>query len=45
MKQTATGMPYTVFGYQGKQVRDNIHSADLIAAFDAFFRAPRGGEV
>jgi CDP-paratose 2-epimerase len=41
MKCTATGTPYRVFGYRGKQVRDNIHSADLIAAFDCFFRAPR----
>lgn len=45
MKCTATGTPYTVYGYQGKQVRDNIHSADLIRAFDAFYRAPRMGEV
>ncbi|HMP79630.1 MAG TPA: NAD-dependent epimerase/dehydratase family protein [Pirellulaceae bacterium] len=45
MKCTATGTPYRVFGYRGKQVRDNIHSADLIAAFDCFFRAPRQGEV
>jgi CDP-paratose 2-epimerase len=45
MKCTATGTPYTVFGYRGKQVRDNIHSGDLIAAFDHFFRAPRPGEV
>ncbi|MGE0606928.1 MAG: NAD-dependent epimerase/dehydratase family protein [Pirellulales bacterium] len=45
MKCAVTGTPYTVFGYGGKQVRDNIHSADLIAAFDQFFRAPRGGEV
>ena len=45
MKCTVTGMPYTVFGYSGKQVRDNIHSADLIAAFHAFFEAPRVGEV
>ncbi len=37
--------PYTVFGYNGKQVRDNIHSADLINAFDAFFQNPRSGEV
>ena len=36
MKCTVTGTPYTVFGYEGKQVRDNIHSADLIAAFAAF---------
>lgn len=42
---TATGTPYTVFGYGGKQVRDNIHSSDLIRAFDEFFRAPRSGEV
>ncbi|HBQ97169.1 MAG TPA: NAD-dependent epimerase, partial [Cyanobacteria bacterium UBA11691] len=41
MKCTVTGKPYTVFGYKGKQVRDNIHSADLINAFDAFFHAPR----
>ena len=41
MKCTVTGTPYTVFGYEGKQVRDNIHSADLIAAFDAFRKAPR----
>ena len=39
------GMPYTVFGYKGKQVRDNIHSSDLVRAFDAFFSAPRSGEV
>jgi CDP-paratose 2-epimerase len=31
MKCTVTGTPYTVFGYGGKQVRDNIHSADLVA--------------
>lgn len=45
LKCTMTGKPYTVFGYKGKQVRDNIHSADLIAAFDAFYNAPRVGEV
>ena len=39
MKCTVTGEPYTVFGYKGKQVRDNIHSADLVRAFDAFRRA------
>ena len=33
MRCTMTGEPYTVFGYGGKQVRDNIHSADLVAAF------------
>ncbi len=45
MKCTVSGKPYTVFGYKGKQVRDNIHSADLIQAFDHFFSAPRTGEV
>ncbi|HXF63699.1 MAG TPA: NAD-dependent epimerase/dehydratase family protein [Caldilineaceae bacterium] len=45
MKCTVIGAPYKVFGYKGKQVRDNIHSADLIRAFDAFYRAPRAGVV
>ncbi len=36
---------YTVFGYKGKQVRDNIHSKDLIQAFWSFFQNPRFGEV
>jgi CDP-paratose 2-epimerase len=45
MRCTMTGEAYTVFGYQGKQVRDNIHAADLIAAFAAFHRAPRAGAV
>jgi len=40
-----TGKPYTIFGYQGKQVRDQIHSSDVIAAFNAFVHAPRSGEV
>jgi CDP-paratose 2-epimerase len=37
--------PYTIFGYKGKQVRDNIHSRDLVAAFYEFYKAPRAGEV
>jgi CDP-paratose 2-epimerase len=45
MKCVCTGQPYTVYGYKGKQVRDNIHSADLVAAFCQVFRAPRAGEV
>jgi CDP-paratose 2-epimerase len=45
MKCAVTGQPYTVFGYKGKQVRDNIHSHDLIRAFDAFYRNPRSGAV
>lgn len=45
MKCAATGSAYTVFGYKGKQVRDNIHSADLIQAFDHVFKNPRIAEV
>ncbi len=45
MKCAATGTPYTIFGYKGKQVRDNIHSADLIQAFYEFFKAPRVAQV
>jgi CDP-paratose 2-epimerase len=45
MRCTVLGEPYTVFGYGGRQVRDNIHSADLVAAFEAFHRAPRAGAV
>ncbi|MDD5350702.1 MAG: NAD-dependent epimerase/dehydratase family protein [Chthoniobacteraceae bacterium] len=45
MKCTAQGRPYRVLGYKGKQVRDNIHSFDLITAFWHFFNAPRSGEV
>jgi len=45
MKCCMTGKEYTIFGYKGKQVRDNIHSSDLINAFDAFFKNPRIGEV
>lgn len=37
--------PYNVFGYKGKQVRDNIHSYDLIQAFWQFFSNPKKGEV
>lgn len=40
-----TGTPYTVFGYKGKQVRDNIHSHDLVTALWAFHRDPRPGSV
>jgi CDP-paratose 2-epimerase len=45
MRCTIAGDPYTVFGYGGRQVRDNIHSADLVAAFDEFHRAPRAAAV
>ena len=45
MRCTITGDPYTVYGYGGKQVRDNIHSADLVRAFAAFHAAPRAAAV
>ena len=45
MKCTLTSEPYTIFGYQGKQVRDNIHSYDLVNAFYHFYLNPRCGEV
>lgn len=45
MRCAILGDHYTVFGYGGKQVRDNIHSADLVAAFDAFHRRPRAAAV
>jgi len=38
-------IPYTIFGYKGKQVRDQIHSHDVIKAFEEFARNPRTGEV
>ena len=40
-----TGRPYTVFGYKGKQVRDNIHSNDLVQCFWHFYRDPKPGAV
>jgi CDP-paratose 2-epimerase len=45
MKCAVTDTPYTIYGYKKKQVRDNIHSADLIRAFHEFFRGPRSAEV
>jgi CDP-paratose 2-epimerase len=45
MRCTVTGEHYTVYGYDGKQVRDNIHSADLVNAFAAFHAAPRASAV
>lgn len=44
-KCAVTDSPYVVLGYGGKQVRDNIHSFDLVNAFWHFFEAPRSGEV
>jgi CDP-paratose 2-epimerase len=45
MKVALSGRPYTVHGYKGKQVRDNIHSFDVVRAFEEFARNPRPGEV
>lgn len=45
MKCVCTGTPYTVFGYKGKQVRDNIHSTDFVSAIYQVYRAPRLAEV
>ena len=45
MKCAVSGSEYVIYGYKGKQVRDNIHSLDLIKAFDAFHANPRPGEV
>jgi CDP-paratose 2-epimerase len=45
MKCAVTGDRYRVLGYKGKQVRDNIHSFDLVSAFWCFFQRPRQAEV
>src|SRR5437870_10242622 len=45
MKCCVIGRPYRVFGYKGKQVRDNIHSLDLVETFAAFIDKPRVAEV
>ncbi len=45
MKCAITGNHYTIFGYKGKQVRDNIHSFDLVNMFWHFYQNPRSGEV
>jgi len=44
-KALGEGRHYTVYGYQGKQVRDQIHCHDVVRAMDEFIRAPRPGEV
>lgn len=45
MKCAITGNAYTIFGYKGKQVRDNIHSFDLVNMFWHFYQSPKAGEV
>jgi CDP-paratose 2-epimerase len=45
MKCAISGTPYTIFGYKRKQVRDNIHSLDLVNMLWQFYQHPRAGEV
>jgi CDP-paratose 2-epimerase len=45
IKCNLEGKKYTIFGYKGKQVRDNIHSHDVVAFIAEFIRSPRSGEV
>lgn len=45
VKCIATGQKYTIYGYKGKQVRDNIHSFDLVNAFYSVYNNPKKGEV
>jgi CDP-paratose 2-epimerase len=45
VKVALSGRTYTVFGYKGKQVRDQIHSIDVVRAIEAFIEAPREGAV
>ena len=45
VKVALTGGTYRIFGYKGKQVRDNIHARDVLRAIHRFYEAPRPGEV
>ena len=45
VKTALSGGNYSVFGYKGKQVRDNIHSSDVVSAIEEFAENPRPGEV
>lgn len=45
IKCNVIGKQYTIFGYKGKQVRDNIHSLDVVRFIEAFLKAPRVAEV
>lgn len=45
IKVNITEQEYTIFGYKGKQVRDNIHSYDVTRFIEEFFKSPRQGEV
>ena len=45
VKCVKSGTKYNIFGYKGKQVRDNIHSLDLVNCFYEFYNNPKSGEV
>jgi CDP-paratose 2-epimerase len=45
VKCNVEGRAYKVYGYKGKQVRDNIHSLDVARFIHAFYEKPRSGEV
>jgi CDP-paratose 2-epimerase len=45
MRSCISGRKYSIYGYKGKQVRDNIHARDLVSALYHFYLAPRPGEV
>jgi CDP-paratose 2-epimerase len=45
VKVAVTGKPYTIYGYKGKQVRDQIHSYDVVRAFEVFINNPKPGAV
>ncbi len=45
VKVALSGSTYSIFGYKGKQVRDNIHSYDVVRAIEEFAANPRPGEV
>jgi len=45
VKSSIKKKKYTIYGYKGKQVRDNIHSKDLVNCFWNYFKKPRAGEV
>ena len=45
VKCFVSGRAYTIHGYHGKQVRDNLHSLDLVSAFWHFYQSPHPGEV
>ena len=45
VKSAMVKKKYTIIGYKGKQVRDNIHSNDLIECFWSFYKNPRRGEI